>query len=83
MVLASLKELQFNALEKLSSRSQFQETGLATLKIKLIGTNHPLQTITINLNETGESLKRSISSSIKSTKAPRFKKKNLFFFIVY
>jgi len=59
-VLAILKTLQLNALERLSSRSLFEKTGVATLRVKLIGTDLPLQTINIDLNKTGESLRESI-----------------------
>lgn len=72
-VLASLKNLQLNALEKLSSRSQFQETGLATLKIKLVGSSQAVQSINISLNETGESLRKSVISTMKSTTTLSFK----------
>jgi len=72
MVLESLKKLQLNALEKLSSRSQFQETGLATVRVKLIGSDRELQIITINLYQTGESLRDVIISTMKLDPTLRF-----------
>ncbi len=59
-VVAMLRTLQCHALEKLASRSQFQQTGLATLRAKLVGTTGLQKNIIVNLNEMGESLKTKI-----------------------
>ncbi len=60
-----LIKLQSHALEKLASIAQFQQTGLATLRIKIVGGSGVQKNITMSLNESGESLKRRIISEMK------------------
>ena len=76
-----LIKLQSHALEKLASIAQFQQTGLATLRIKIVGGSGVQKNIAMSLNESGESLKRRIISEMNQLPINRFdrfliKKKN-------
>ena len=59
-VLDTLLTLQSHALEKLATRLQFQKTGVATLRIKVVGMVASERNILIQLNKTGEILKQEI-----------------------
>ena len=72
IALTSLKTLQSHALEKLASRTQFQLTGLATLKVKVVGADFPLTSILMALHEFGDSLKHRIISELKIPPNSRF-----------
>ncbi|EFX82641.1 hypothetical protein DAPPUDRAFT_223703 [Daphnia pulex] len=63
-ILVMLTTLQSHALEKLASRNQFQQTGMATLRTKIVGGSGAQNKIVISLNESGESLKRRIISEM-------------------
>ncbi|XP_013387690.1 NEDD8 ultimate buster 1 [Lingula anatina] len=65
-----LDDLRLHALEKLASRNKFQQTGIASLKVKLAGnfqkeanngTRENKYTVEIPLHERGENLKQLIS----------------------
>lgn len=71
-VLNMLSTLQLHALEKLASRACFQETGLATLRIKIVGGSGLQKNITMYLNESGESLKNKIISEMNFPASTRF-----------
>jgi hypothetical protein len=58
-VLNIIKTLQENAIEKLAARSRFQKEGLATVRVKVVGTQH-VQDIVISLQKTGQNLKDMI-----------------------
>lgn len=59
---AALSELQGNALEKLKQREHFKESGVATIKLKLLnGANTKLMTKEVSLAAPASSLKRIIS----------------------
>lgn len=72
-VLNMLSTLQLHALEKLASRACFQETGLATLRIKIVGGSGLQKNITMYLNESGESLKNKIISEMNFPASTRLK----------
>lgn len=59
-VIATFRMLQNHALEKLASKNQFLQTGLATLRVKAVGMDVPPKTITMQLTESGEALKEKI-----------------------
>ena len=65
IALTSLKTLQTHALEKLASRTQFQQTGLATLRVKVIGAEFPITNILIALHDFGDSLRHRIIAELK------------------
>ena len=58
-VLNILKTLQENANEKLAARSRFQKEGLATVRVKVVGTQQ-VQDVVINLKKTGQYLRDMI-----------------------
>ena len=58
-VLNILKTLQVNAIEKLAARSLFQKKGLATVRVKIVGTQQ-VQDVVISLQETGQTLREKI-----------------------
>lgn len=63
---AALSELQQNALEKLKQREHFKESGVATIKIKLLsGANSKLLTKEVSLNLSAHNLKEIISTDVK------------------
>ena len=70
-VINMLKTLQCHALEKLASRAQFLQTGLATLRAKIVGTTEQ-KNIVINLNESGETLRTKILSDMSLPPTTRF-----------
>lgn len=72
VILNMLSTLQLHALEKLASRVYFQETGLATLRVKVVGGTGLQKNITMYLNETGESLKNKIISEMNFIATTRF-----------
>lgn len=47
--LETLKELQASSLENLQQRNKFKESGLATIKIKLLNLNSPPKIISKEL----------------------------------
>lgn len=59
-----LVSLQCNALEKLASRAQFQQTGLATLRAKTVGGMDNQINIIIHLSESGDNLRNKIMSAM-------------------
>ncbi len=61
---AALRNLQTHALKKLASRNHFLQTGLATLRVKAVGTDQPPKTITFHLDQTGESLRFKICTEM-------------------
>ena len=63
-ILQVLIDLQNHALDKLTAKTQFQRSGLATLKIKTVGKNVPVKNIVLSLDETGSSLKSKIVTDI-------------------
>ena len=71
-ILNMLIKLQSHALEKLASIAQFQQTGLATLRIKIVGGSGVQKNIAMSLNESGESLKRRIISEMNQLPINRF-----------
>ena len=65
VVLDSLKNLQSHALEKLASRNKYQQTGLATLRIKAVGIDSaPQCNMEIFLHESADTLQRRIVSEL-------------------
>lgn len=47
--LETLKELQTSSLENLQQRNKFKESGLATIKIKVLHLNNPPKNVTKEL----------------------------------
>lgn len=72
IALTSLKTLQTHALEKLASRNQFQQTGLATLRVKVVGAQFPQANIIMALHEFGDSLRQRIIAEFKIQPSSRF-----------
>nr|CAH0109059.1 unnamed protein product [Daphnia galeata] len=72
-ILNMLIKLQSHAIEKLASIAQFQQTGLATLRIKIVGGSGVQKNIAMSLNESGESLKRRIISEMNQLPINRLK----------
>lgn len=59
---AALSELQGNALEKLKQREHFKESGLATVKLKLLnGVNSKLLTKEVSLISPARNLKEIVA----------------------
>jgi len=58
-VLNILITLQANAIEKLAARSRFQNEGLATIRVKVVGTQQ-VQDVVISLKKTGQYLRDMI-----------------------
>jgi hypothetical protein len=71
-ILVMLTTLQSHALEKLASRNQFQQTGMATLRTKIVGGSGTQNNIVISLNESGESLKRRMISEMNHPSTTRY-----------
>ncbi|XP_076350640.1 NEDD8 ultimate buster 1-like isoform X3 [Tachypleus tridentatus] len=75
LVSSVLERLRSHALDKLAARNKFQQTGLATLRVKVIGENDqmgaskehqsPCTTVEIGLCEKGQSLKDKIGQSLQ------------------
>jgi len=70
-ILDILITLQSHALEKLASRNQFQQTGLATLRTKIVGGSGAQKNIVMSLNESGEFLKKKIISEMNHSSTTR------------
>ncbi|XP_071455442.1 NEDD8 ultimate buster 1-like [Hetaerina americana] len=66
-ILTVLRDLQANAIEKISSREKFQKTGIATLKIR-VSANHReaacVHSIEISLSENGRDLKQALAKKL-------------------
>lgn len=62
---AALSELQRNALEKLKQREHFKESGLATIKLKVLnGLNSKLLTKEVSLGLPASRLKETIAKDV-------------------
>lgn len=72
LIIQALTTLQAHALEKLTSISQFKQTGLATLRIKVAGPNQQTANIQMQLTETGEALKNRILGQISVASTSRY-----------
>ncbi|KAG8223390.1 hypothetical protein J437_LFUL002635, partial [Ladona fulva] len=69
-VIAALKDLQTNAVEKLSAREKFQKTGVATLKVRVSANKRDavnILTVEILLTENGRRLKEILAERLGTT----------------
>lgn len=82
MCIAAVKELQSNALEKLSAKAKFNATGIASLKVRI--PNQPggtsLYSFEVKLVDNGSTLQELISYKVNVT-AHRYNLQKLFHFL--
>lgn len=66
---AALSELQTNALEKLKQRDRFKESGLATIKVKVLKESQSCRLLTkeVSLSSSTADLKNLIASDIDTS----------------
>lgn len=71
VVIQAFEELRQHALAKLAAKKQYQETGLATLKVKVPGNintgsgGSQVFSITLKLDDKGEALRQRIAAQIQ------------------
>ncbi|KAJ8019466.1 NEDD8 ultimate buster 1 [Holothuria leucospilota] len=71
VVIQAFEELRQHAVAKLAAKKQYQETGLATLKVKVPGNintesgGSQVFSITIKLDEKGEALRQRIAAQVQ------------------
>ncbi|XP_047115578.1 NEDD8 ultimate buster 1-like [Schistocerca piceifrons] len=62
--LSVIKELQSHALQKLQERTQFQESGIATLKVR-VSKNRKIHSVKIRLTDIGHQLLEAVASELQ------------------